>query len=380
MTGCFAPEPLEQGMQSTRMLIVGGFLGAGKTTLLAEAAGRLVRQGRRVGFITNDQAPNLVDTRLLATQGYPVEEVAGSCFCCNFDGFTQSAAALIDHAQPDVIIAEPVGSCTDLSATILQPLKKQYAERFEVSPLSVLVDPARLRQILGKAEGTLHPDAAYICYQQLEEADVVVVNKADLLTEQEVAELKSLLLVHFPGREVWFISAKTGDGVDEWLEAMLTGKRGGSHIADVDYDRYANGEAVLGWLNGSFRLTAVAKPVLWAEFGRDFLQLCRQECIRRSAEIGHVKLMIEADTGVCLGNLTSTGTEPVLRNRMSGRSTQARLVINARVETTPDTLENLVREALEQVAGPDIDVTTEDLRVLSPGRPTPTHRILTVVE
>jgi len=55
-------------------------------------------------------------------------------------------------------------------------------------------------------------------------------------------------------------------------------------------------------------------------------------------------------------------------------------VINARVETTPDTLENLVREALEQVAGPDIDVTTEDLRVLSPGRPTPTHRILTVVE
>ena len=47
------------------LVIVGGFLGAGKTTLLWQAARRLTAKGLRVGLITNDQAPDLVDTGLL---------------------------------------------------------------------------------------------------------------------------------------------------------------------------------------------------------------------------------------------------------------------------------------------------------------------------
>jgi G3E family GTPase len=52
-------------MATIRLILVGGFLGAGKTTLLHGAATRLVTRGFRVGLITNDQAPDLVDTRLL---------------------------------------------------------------------------------------------------------------------------------------------------------------------------------------------------------------------------------------------------------------------------------------------------------------------------
>jgi len=70
----------------TRIFFVGGFLGAGKTTLLWKAAQLLAQRGKRVGLITNDQAPDLVDTRLLAEKGHVVREVAGSCFCCNFNG------------------------------------------------------------------------------------------------------------------------------------------------------------------------------------------------------------------------------------------------------------------------------------------------------
>jgi G3E family GTPase len=52
-----------------KLILVGGFLGAGKTTLLAEAAKRLAKEGKSVGLITNDQAPELVDTRLLTGIG-----------------------------------------------------------------------------------------------------------------------------------------------------------------------------------------------------------------------------------------------------------------------------------------------------------------------
>ena len=51
---------------SCRLILVGGFLGAGKTTLLWEAAKQLSSRGLKVGLITNDQAPDLVDTSLLS--------------------------------------------------------------------------------------------------------------------------------------------------------------------------------------------------------------------------------------------------------------------------------------------------------------------------
>ena len=70
----------------TQLVIIGGFLGAGKTTLLGATTRLLHDKGKKVGLITNDQAQGLVDTHILSADGTMVEEVAGSCFCCNFDG------------------------------------------------------------------------------------------------------------------------------------------------------------------------------------------------------------------------------------------------------------------------------------------------------
>jgi hypothetical protein len=53
-----------------------------------------------------------------------------------------AAVRLSAHA-PEVIFAEAVGSCTDISATTLQPLKLYHKDRFRVAPYTVLVDPAR---------------------------------------------------------------------------------------------------------------------------------------------------------------------------------------------------------------------------------------------
>jgi G3E family GTPase len=51
-------------MKTRRLVLIGGFLGAGKTTLMAQAGRRLAAQGKTVGFITNDQADQLVDTEM----------------------------------------------------------------------------------------------------------------------------------------------------------------------------------------------------------------------------------------------------------------------------------------------------------------------------
>src|SRR6059036_571214 len=170
-------------MQSkARYIMIGGFLGAGKTTAVARLATRLRDQGLRVGLITNDQGQQLVDTAMLASRGFPVEEIAGGCFCCRFNSLTEAAKKLSVESRPDVFIAEPVGSCTDLVATVSYPLRRIYGEDFKIAPLSVLVDPIRVLRVLGLENGRgFSPKVVYVYRKQLEEADFIVMNKCDLL-------------------------------------------------------------------------------------------------------------------------------------------------------------------------------------------------------
>ena len=185
----------------TKLILAGGFLGAGKTTLLYEAAKELIAEGHKTGLITNDQAADLVDTVYLSKTGAGIEEVSGSCFCCNFPGFAEAIQALRENGAK-YIIAEPVGSCTDLSATILQPLKDKYADQLELSPFTVLIDPKRLKEILAGRNSGLAESGAYIIRKQLEEADVIAINKADTLTEAEAELLLGETRKTYPGAEV----------------------------------------------------------------------------------------------------------------------------------------------------------------------------------
>ena len=186
---------------------MGGFLGAGKTTLLAQAAVRLSKLGNRVGLVANDQAADLVDSEVLKITGTCVEEVAGGCFCCRFPDMIAALERLAQRDQADVLLGEPVGSCTDLAATVMQPLKQLHAAQFDLAPLSVLVDGnqvrvlARLRAAAEQAPPGRFPDnVLYIYEKQLEEADLIVLNKADRLAAGELAELKASLAARFPGK------------------------------------------------------------------------------------------------------------------------------------------------------------------------------------
>src|SRR5712691_892748 len=146
-------------MKRHRFIMIGGFLGAGKTTTISRLARHYLNQGQKVGLVTNDQAQDLVDTNSLRAQGFSVEEVAGACFCCRFDDLIGKVGKLQEGKRPDVILAEPVGSCTDLVATVVQPLRDLYGERFEVAPYPVLFKPSHGLKILQRESTGLPPHA-----------------------------------------------------------------------------------------------------------------------------------------------------------------------------------------------------------------------------
>src|SRR6478672_9558806 len=140
-------------MPCPQYIMVGGFLGAGKTTAILRLAERMRSQGKRIGLITNDQSIGLVDSQMLSAHQFAVQEITGGCFCCRFNSLVEAASRLAVDEQPDVFIAEPVGSCTDLKATVDYPLRRMYFGEFSVAPFSVLVDPMRAERILGLEEG-----------------------------------------------------------------------------------------------------------------------------------------------------------------------------------------------------------------------------------
>ncbi len=330
-------------------------------------------------MITNDQAPELVDSKLLSLNNLQVAEVNGSCFCCNFNGFTDAIQKIRFEIAADVIIAEPIGSCADLSATIMQPLKQYWNRELRIAPLSVLADPARLDSILAGENAGLHPDAAYIYRKQLEESDFILINKADLLNDKQLDELKQRTAQFFPSATILVASAIKGTGIDEWLSQITVSQNAGKHLVEMDYDIYANGEAVLGWLNGTICLQDPNAD--WDAFIQTLLTNLADRFDKENLPVGHVKVIAEngnQENRFTVGNITGTADTLSIRGSV-GKAKYIKLIINARVETSPENLDLIVRQTLDAVCA---DIHSTDVlawRYLQPGRPQPTHRFTKVV-
>lgn len=360
-----------------RFVMIGGFLGAGKTTTIARLAAHFRSQGKNVAIVTNDQATDLVDTLLLRSQGFNVGEVAGSCFCCNFDALTGTVESLSAQERPDIVLAEPVGSCTDLVATVIRPLEQIYDQPFDIAPYGVIIKPSHGSKILGgQGQRGFSPKAEYIFRKQIEEADFVIVNRIDELTKEAVDELTQLLSQQFSNIPVIRLSAKSGLGFDALCEFLSQQGVFGQRVMDVDYDIYAEGEAELGWLNCQAKLTAEA-PIDLDNFLMELLGRMHQALIALDAEVAHLKAIGMAEGVYAVSNLVSNSDRPVLSLPSSWQGQEIELVVNARVAVSPEQLESMVRAALaEQAAAAHAIAHVVSLQCFRPGRPVPTHRVL----
>ncbi len=362
-------------MDRARLAIVGGFLGAGKTTALLALARDLHRDGKRVALITNDQAPDLVDTEMVRVRGFRVEEVAGACFCCKFDDLARAADRLLTEERPEVLLAEPVGSCTDLAATVVAPLRKLYGDRYSVAPYSVLVDPARARSIvIERGDSGFSPKVAYIFHKQMEEADLICLNKSDLLSPRDRDLLLGALAAEFPRARVISTSGLTGDGLPAWRSLLEEDVPAGRNIAEVDYDTYAEGEAELGWLNLTLEVEA-SSPFRTDLLARDVVQRMGDLLSARKEEAAHIKLILGTPGGSVTANWVGGGTPARVQGPSEVSASRGRLILNARVHTDPLVLRSVAQDALAQaLAAHGARGSLEESTQFRPGRPVPIHR------
>ena len=366
-------------MRPIRFVMIGGFLGAGKTTAVARLARHFVSIGQRVALVTNDQAYDLVDTRSLRAQGFDVGEVPGACFCCKFDELVATTKKLSSEEQPDVIITEPVGSCTDLVATVIEPLRHLHGDQFQIAPLSVLLKPEHGRRILveGSTRGVA-PQAEYIFAKQIEEAELVVVNKIDKLSAEEVEQLLESVQLRFPGKEVLAASSLTGEGFEPLISILSERTSRQSKRLEIDYDRYAAGEAELGWLNCTLQVAGQGDPA--EKFPLDRLLLAYLErtgelLADSDAEVAHFKVMGLAGGRTAVANLVDSTANAELSLASELETASVEIVVNARVATDPALLEQTVRAVAAELSESfSVEVHVSNMQCFRPSRPEPTHR------
>ncbi len=380
--------------------MVGGFLGAGKTTALLSLARRFGAEGQRVGLITNDQASDLVDSAALRARGLRVEEIAGGCFCCKFEDLARAAERLRaegaqpgagqkrdagadgrdaadsgDAEWPQVLLGEPVGSCTDLVATVVNPLKRLYGMEFHVAPYTVLADPIRAEQIFLKPGfGGFSSKVAYIYRKQLEEADAILLNKVDSIDPGRAGAILEALAAEFPGRRLLSVSAKTGEGLDAWID--LLGEQGpfGRNIVEVDYDTYAEGEAELGWVNACVVIEGKS-PFSGDDLVLDLLDRLGAAFAAARVEPAHLKVLFADGDGTASASLVRSHTPSALSMAIGRDSLSGTMTVNARVHVEPALVRRTVEKALAASARErGLAIRLETIAHLKPARPIPTHR------
>jgi hypothetical protein len=223
------------------------------------------------------------------------------------------------------------------------------------------VDPVRAHAL---TRPEADPDLAFLFRHQLAEADIVCSTKAD-----EGIELPAL-----EGVVAQAVSARTGAGVEAWLDHVLGCRvaAGALPLLRLDYTRYAAAEAALSWLNWHAHVE-FKTPMPPSHLAGALADRLEVELARAGLAIVHVKVLVQARSGYVRVSLCGDGRAPALEGALDA-SPDARhqLLVNARVVGDPDVLSRVVAECVRAAAGDLRSVVREAFR---PAPPRPERRV-----
>lgn len=355
-----------------KLHLIGGFLGSGKTTAITTASKLLNEQGIIAAVITNDQGNYLVDSAFSNSLDIPTGQVTGGCFCCNYNDLDVQIDKLISSDKPQSVFAESVGSCTDLVATVLKPLqdKKQSLDKIT---FSVFVDSILLLSFLKGENSSFTDEIAYIFEKQIEEANILVVNKADLLSTEELSELYALIQTKLPHKTSLFQNSHNKESVEKWLNLIENYSTiQNKQALDIDYNIYGKGEADLAWLDEEVEI----KGENAFDYTIKLIDCIYSELKMNNIAIGHLKFLVNNGIESQKISFTATSTGNNWKTALvSMKANKFNIMLNARAQTTPDNLRQIVSNIISEMNRIEgLTVNEYCVSYFKPGFPNPTYR------
>jgi G3E family GTPase len=187
-----------------------GFLGSGKTTLLVKIGTELSKAGKKVAIIVNEVGEVGVDGAVIDSFGLKSVEITEGCICCSLSGSLQNTLRMVTREyQPDIIIIEPTGIAF---ATKINQIVRTAMVGEERMYTVCLIDAFRAIKLFNETRLFLS--------RQVAGADIVAVNKVDLVDDVVKEKVADIIREISPNSRIAFISAKTGEGVEQLVQML----------------------------------------------------------------------------------------------------------------------------------------------------------------
>ncbi|MFT5349369.1 MAG: G3E family GTPase [Planctomycetota bacterium] len=198
--------------------IIAGFLGAGKTTLLNRILNE--NHGLRIAVLVNDFGDVSIDSQLITNIEGETISLANGCICCTIREDMVDAIMQLTEGEvpPEYIVTETSGVSDPESAAKALVISTKTASKISLNCITTVVDAEQVLQLEGVNEK--------LAVDQIEAADIVVINKADLVDKEQIAEVRSW--IHNISQQARIIEASYGEvpmelifGVEEYAHNSL---------------------------------------------------------------------------------------------------------------------------------------------------------------
>ena len=176
----------------TGVYILSGYLGSGKTTLLQKVLGFFHERNRKAIVIMNEIGEEDIDGVQVQAQGYSVKKILNGCICCSIRNQLASGInEMIREFSPDEIIIETTGIAdpSDIIADLVN--NPTVCEQIELKGVITIVDASRFLALQSRFELSKALEITF--RNQIKYADLLLVNKVDLVREPELEKIRNLI-------------------------------------------------------------------------------------------------------------------------------------------------------------------------------------------
>ncbi|SFM18283.1 GTP-binding protein [Methanolobus profundi] len=354
-------------------IIIGGFLGSGKTTTVINVGKELAHRGHTVAIIVNEVGEVGIDGDLISKYGLDAKEITNGCICCTLKlNMKTTLAELYNSYDPDYVIVEPSG------IAFPNVIKREFelmnfGDNVRVAPLVTLIDGSRFKDIMRSVK--------VYALRQIEDAEILVVNKTDLIDpiripilEESVQQLnpkaKVLKMSSEPEDEGFIelmgivvpqssddeaIDKETSSGqVNETVTVQETGHDDGSDHSHLHHTHYDSESSGLASYANDYR---ILEEDIDAETAREIImeiaERIRSDVIVSSPEfVGHIKMFLETSEETVKISITSYSERPAVNVIPTSAHSGLRFKILTAVSgIDEDRLIHLVDEDVEYIFG-----------------------------
>ena len=332
-----------------KFAVFSGFLGSGKTTTMMALTKYHTAHHGKAAMISNDlgHGVSLADDRFARLSGCNASQITDDCICYVNDKLADRLNGYYDEGC-ELVMSDIPGFGVGALEHVYHGLAEKFPGQFELAPFTVLVEPKTV-ELLRSGQGG---DQEYLYNTQLVEADLIVLNKCDLLDDAQREADICWLRENYPEAMVIAISARKEEGLEE-LSRALTQGQASMRRPDIGYGgeafRHAMGKISEYYIQ--YRAVVCCSDFDGNAYLLDMARAVRDGIGQAGQLIPHLKLLAwepEGDFGKA--DLIGTEREIEVTRRFERPCADIAVILNASAACPADQLEEILVGAMNSVS------------------------------